>query len=78
MKLTIEPTEHFFMAGDVMVRLWEGHDESNQVVGALVAAVMFTGQAEAIVGELNLVSIPPPTPEEAKRWAEHILEGREP
>lgn len=40
---------------------------------ALVTAVAFTGQAEAAAE--GLVSIPPPTPEDAERWARHIMGG---
>jgi hypothetical protein len=71
MKLTLEPTEEFFMAGDVMVRMWHGSDDNGQPVVALITAVAFTGQAE--VAAENLVSIPPPTPEDAQRWARIIM-----
>jgi hypothetical protein len=39
MKLTIEPTEDFFVADDVMVRMWTGTDDNGTPVVALVAAV---------------------------------------
>jgi hypothetical protein len=78
MKITIEPTEHFFMAGDVMVRMWQGTDESGGQVIALVTAVAFAGQAHDLVETECLVSIPPPTPEEARRWAEKIMEMNPP
>lgn len=29
MRLTLEPTKEFFMAGDVMVRLWQGTDQDD-------------------------------------------------
>jgi hypothetical protein len=77
-KLTIEPTQEFFMDGEVMVRMWQGtatHDDGSQEpVVALVACVAFTGQAAAAAE--GLVSIPSPYPEEAKRWAERVLNGR--
>ena len=50
MKLTIEPTKAFFMAGDVMVRMWQGTDSESQPVVALVSAVVFPGQAELVNG----------------------------
>lgn len=71
MKLIIEPTEHFFMAGDVMVRMWQGQTDDGEPVIALITAVAFTGQAGAVAE--GLVSIPPPTPEDARRWAEKIM-----
>jgi len=73
MQLTIEPTEHFFMAGDVMVRMWQGSDHTGAPVVALVTAIAYTGQAQAVVEAEGLVSIPPPTPEDARRWAEKVL-----
>jgi hypothetical protein len=76
MQLRLEPTEQFFMAGDVMVRLWigtaireNGHVEP---VAALVTAVAFTGQSHALAE--GLVSIPPPTDADAQRWARTVLE----
>lgn len=72
MKLTIEPSERFFMAGDVMVRAWTGHNEQGEDVVVLVSLVMFPGQFE--FNPEGLVSIPPPTAEDAKRWAKHVLE----
>lgn len=56
MKMTIEPTELFFMAGDVMVRAWEGEAEDGSTVIALVAAVAVAGAAF----EHELTPIPPP------------------
>lgn len=76
MKLTIEPTAHFFLVDEVMVRMWQGHADGGSEVVVLVTAVAFAGQAEAIAE--GLVSIPPPTPEDARRWAEHVLLGRRP
>ncbi len=73
MKLTIEPTKAFFMAGDVMVRMWQGTDSESQPVVALVSAVVFPGQAEAATE--GLVSIPPPAPDDAARWARTVLAG---
>lgn len=78
MQLTIEPTKHFFMAGDVMVRLWQGHDTAGAQVVALVASITYTGQVEAMVETEGLVAIPPPTPEDAKRWADRILRQTRP
>jgi hypothetical protein len=74
MKLTIEPTTEFFMAGEVMVRMWQGHSEHGAPVVVLVAAVAVAGQAEALAE--GLVSIPPPTPEEAQAWAEAVMARR--
>ena len=73
MKLTITPTEHFFMADDVMVRMWQGTDDANNPVIALVTAVAFSGQAEAAAE--GLVSIPPPDAEAARRWAAKIMQS---
>jgi hypothetical protein len=64
------------MAGDVMVRMWQGRDESGGEVIALVTAVAFAGQAQDLVETEVLVSIPPPTPEDARRWAEKVLTQR--
>ncbi len=61
------------MAGDVMVRLWEGEDTDGQSVVALVAMVEFTGQGQA--APVGLVSIPPPTMEDACEWAMAIING---
>lgn len=74
MKITIEPTEEFFMAGDVMVRMWQGTDDQGQPLLALVTAIAFTGQAEPFTE--GLVSIPPPDAEAAQRWAEKIMSDR--
>ena len=74
MRLSIEPTPEFFMAGEVMVRLWQGTAEDGSPVVALVTAVGFAGQAEAL--SEGLVSIPPPTEVEARAWAETILSGK--
>jgi hypothetical protein len=71
MKLTIEPTPHFFMSGDVMVRMWQGHAEDGTHCIALVACVAFPSDAEAAAE--NLVPIPPPTPEDAELWARAIM-----
>ncbi len=71
MRLTIQPTEHFFLEGDVTVRLWMGHDAAGQPCIALVTAVGLTGQETAL--SESLVPIPPPTPEDARRWAESIM-----
>ena len=75
MKLTIEPTEHFFMADDVMVRMWQGKAEDGADVVVLVTAVAFSGQAEAAAE--GLISIPPPDAESARQWAEHIMQQAE-
>lgn len=71
MKLTIEPTGRFFMAGEVMVRLWKGHSGGGQPVIALVSAVAF-GEA-ATADELNLISIPSPHEADAAIWAHTVL-----
>lgn len=75
MRLTIEPTEHFFLADEVMVRMWKGQDDGGNPCIALITAVAFTGQAE-VVAE-NLVSIPPPDAEAAMRWAQRIFKQQE-
>jgi hypothetical protein len=67
--LTLSPTEQFFMAGDVMVRLWQGTDQNNLPVIALIAGVMAPEHAAA-----GLTEIPPPTPQEQQEWARKILE----
>lgn len=69
MRITISPTERFFMAGQVMVRVWEGEGDTGQPVFALVAAVA------GGLDESELVSIPPPDRAEAERWATKILGG---
>jgi hypothetical protein len=74
MQITISPTPEFFMAGDVMVRMWTGTDQNGNHLVALVTAVGFSGQAEDIAE--GLVSIPPPDEAEARRWAEEVMSGR--
>lgn len=75
MQLTIKPTEHFFMAGDVMVRMWRGTarhpDGAEEPCIALVAVVALTGDAQTIAA--GLVSIPPPDGEQARDWARDVL-----
>ncbi len=71
MQLILSPTPEFFMAGDVMVRLWQGTDDAGNECIALITAVAFSGQAEAAAE--GLVSIPPPDAEAARRWAEFIM-----
>ena len=73
MKLTIEPTEHFFMADEVMVRMWQGHTDDGTPVVALVTAVASASEAQEFAA--GLVPIPPPSPEDAQRWAQRIMEG---
>jgi hypothetical protein len=63
------------MAGDVMVRMWQGTDDQGNPCIALITAVAFPGQAEAAAE--GLVSIPPPDAEAAKRWAETIMRKAE-
>lgn len=74
MKMTLEPTEQFFMAGDVMCRAWEGTLENGASVVALISLVQFRTLAEYDAG--GLVSIPAPTPEDQARWAKTILDQR--
>jgi hypothetical protein len=77
MKITVEPTEEFFMAGDVMVRMWQGVAEEaggKTPCIALITAVGFPGQAEAAAE--GLVSIPPPTEADARRWAAEVMSKR--
>jgi hypothetical protein len=76
-KLTIEPTQEFFMAGDVMVRMWAGHTDDGSPVIALVTAVMFEVDAKATAEGLGLVSIPPPDENAAVRWAETVMQRRQ-
>jgi hypothetical protein len=74
MKLTLEPTEQFFMAGGVMMRLWQGANEQGEPVVAFIAMVAVTeGQDHVPDG---LVSIPAPTGEDARRWAAEVLSRR--
>jgi hypothetical protein len=72
MQLRLEPTEQFFMAGDVMVRMWNGTaicaDGHVEPVSVLIASVAF------IDASVGLVSIPPPTDADAERWARTVLE----
>lgn len=74
-RLTLEPTEAFFMADAVMVRMWQGtaeHDNGRtEPAIALITAVAFPGQAQAAAE--GLVSIPPPSPDDAQRWAIEVL-----
>jgi hypothetical protein len=76
MKITVEPTEEFFMAGDVMVRMWKGvakhGDGRTEPCFALVSLVGFSGQV-AVEG---LVSVPAPTGDDARRWAAEVLSKR--
>jgi hypothetical protein len=76
MQLTLQPTKEFFMAGDVMVRMWQGKDQDGNECIALISCVAFAGQAEAVAE--GLVSIPEPDAEEQARWARTILEGKNP
>jgi uncharacterized protein (DUF2126 family) len=69
-KIIIEPTDKFFMLGDVMVRAWKGVSAMGDQVTALVSAVQVEGELGDIPG---LVSIPPPGPDEARRWAEEVM-----
>jgi hypothetical protein len=69
MKLTIEPTKHFFMAGDVMVRMWTGEDDRGQPIVAMVAGVMVEGGRFAE----GLIEIPPPDEAQQRAWAERIF-----
>jgi hypothetical protein len=73
MELTIKPTEQFFMAGDVMVRMWQGTNQDGTPVVAFVSLVTFPGQAEA--ASENLVPIPLPDAADAQRWA-HVVMAR--
>lgn len=73
MKLTIEPTPEFFMAGDVMVRMWAGTDQDGAPVIALIAAVGLSDGSPRPPLYPGLVPIPPPDAEDARRWAEGIM-----
>ena len=73
MKMTIEPTPDFFMAGDVMVRMWTGTDQEGRPVVAMVAGFgLSDGSAREPILP-GMVSIPPPGPEDAVRWAREIM-----
>ena len=72
MKLTLEPTEHFFMADAVMVRMWKGHAEDGSPIVAPVTAVASVGQTHEFAS--GLVPIPPPGPENAMRWAQSVMD----
>lgn len=62
--LTIRPTEHFFMLGEVMVRAWVTDDRTLVFVAAVAGAAGAT-----------LIEIPPPDAEAQQRWAAKIMEG---
>jgi hypothetical protein len=75
MRLTnLEPTEEFFMAGEVMVRGWTGFDDQGQHVVAFIAAVAVNEGEGAL--PTGLVSIPAPTEEDARRWAAEVMSRR--
>jgi hypothetical protein len=74
MRLTLEATEQFFMAGEVMVRAWRGENEQGEPVLAMIAAVMVGGNPDHTAP--GLVSIPPPTEDDARRWAAEVLSRR--
>ena len=80
MKITVEPTEEFFIAGEVMCRMWQGTaehpDGRTEPCIALISMVSLCGQADAAVDGLGLVSIPAPTEEDARRWAAEVLSKR--
>lgn len=71
--LTLTPTEQFFEAGDIMVRMWQGkarHDDGSETEAiAMITAVAFPGQAEAV--SEGLCAIPPPDRADAERWGAH-------
>jgi hypothetical protein len=71
MQMTLEPTEEFFMAGDVMVRLWTGTSSDGIPVIALVSGVAVAGHSLPL-GE-KLIPIPPPDHDAQVQWAESIL-----
>ena len=71
MKIAIEPTEHFFQAGDFMVRVWVGNTNEGVPIRALVAGVEMC--AADAPPPLGLVSIPAPDREQQRRWADRIL-----
>jgi hypothetical protein len=78
MKLTLEPTREFFMAGEVMVRMWQGTDGDGAPVIALIAAVALTDGSARPSAFAGLVSIPPPDDESARAWAAEVLSKRRP
>jgi hypothetical protein len=71
--LTLKPTQEFFMAGDVMVRMWQGKSDRGENVVALITAVAFAGKTDLPTFTEDLVSIPAPDAEDARRWAEKIM-----
>ena len=75
MRITIVPTPQFFMAGEVMVRAWQGTDALGSPVIALVVAVAGpNGAPEAFDG---LVEVPPPDAAAAVEWARKLLDGKD-
>jgi hypothetical protein len=67
--MTLEPTEQFFMLGEVMVRVWQGKEDGGGRLIALVAAIAV--EQDTIPG---LTPIPAPGPREAEHWARTILD----
>jgi hypothetical protein len=75
-ELTLKPTAEFFEIAGMPMRLWQGTNERGQKVVAIIGAVAFDeGDGRATEG---LVSIPPPTGEDARRWAAEVLSRRYP
>lgn len=60
MKLTLEPTEEFFSATNILIRAWRGTDEAGAEVVAFVAGVAIDQEAPQPAG---LVPVPSPSPD---------------
>lgn len=58
MKITVEPTEEFFEAEKVPVRMWKGTTDNGVDVVALIAGVRLPEDEDVV----NLKLIPPPVP----------------
>lgn len=69
MKITLEPTEEFFAAKDILIRAWRGTDENGADVVAFVAGVAIDQEAPQPEG---MVPVPMPAPDwqaEARAFA---------
>lgn len=60
MKITLEPTEEFFAAKDILIRAWRGTDENGADVVAFVAGVAIDQEAPQPEG---MVPVPMPAPD---------------
>lgn len=60
MKLTLEPTEEFFSATNILIRAWRGTDEAGAEVVAFVAGVAIDQETPQPEG---LTPVPSPSPD---------------